>query len=125
MRAGHRTDVRLSPVSGAINELAETDTLAPCAPEQFIEAVLPEEAIASALLPLRTLQAMYELATAEKHSFWFINLLNEREEMFFKNFDHRMVPSAGRMLPNSKGHEPLPTGQAAPQLPVPRAGAGA
>jgi len=79
----------------------------------------------SALLPLRTLQAMYELATAEKHSFWYINLLNEREEMFFKNFDHRMVPSAGRMLPNSKGHEPLPTGQAAPQLPVPRAGAGA
>ena len=79
----------------------------------------------SALLPLRTLQAMYELATAEKHSFWYINLLNEREEMFFKNFEHRMVPSAGRMFPQSKGHEPLPTGEATPQLPVPRAGAGA
>ena len=47
----------------------------------------------SALLPRRTLERMYDVATAEKHSFWYINLLNERQEMFFKGFEQRMVVS--------------------------------
>ena len=45
----------------------------------------------AALLPRRTLERMYDVATAEKHSFWYINLLNERQEMFFKGFEQRMV----------------------------------
>ena len=45
----------------------------------------------SALLPPKTLRAMYDVATAEKHSFWYINLLNEEEEMFYKNFSHRLA----------------------------------
>ena len=48
----------------------------------------------SALLPRRTLERMYDVATAEKHSFWFVDLLaDRREEMFHKNFEHRMVAS--------------------------------
>jgi len=53
--------------------------------EQIVEEL-------SALLPRRTLLAMYDLATAEKHSFWYIQLLNERDHMFYKNFEHRMLP---------------------------------
>ena len=45
----------------------------------------------SALLPVKTLLQMYNMATAEKHSFWYINLLNEREDLFYKNFEHRML----------------------------------
>lgn len=45
----------------------------------------------SALLPPKTLLQMYNLATAEKHSFWYINLLNERQDLFFKNFEQRML----------------------------------
>ena len=45
----------------------------------------------SALLPRKTLEAMRYLATAEKHSFWFVNLLNERDELFFKHFEQRMA----------------------------------
>ena len=45
----------------------------------------------SALLPQKTLLQMYNMATSEKHSFWYVNLLNEREDLFFKNFDQRML----------------------------------
>ena len=34
---------------------------------------------------------MYLTATAEKHSFWYINLLNEQDSMWFKNFEHKML----------------------------------
>jgi hypothetical protein len=44
-----------------------------------------------ALLDRRVLMKMYLTATAEKHSFWFINLLNEQDSMWFKNFEHRML----------------------------------
>ena len=30
---------------------------------------------------------MYLTATAEKHSFWYIALLNEQDSMWFKGFD--------------------------------------
>jgi len=44
-----------------------------------------------ALLDRRVLMKMYLTATAEKHSFWYINLLNEQDSMWFKNFDHKML----------------------------------
>ena len=44
-----------------------------------------------ALHDRRVLMQMYQLATAEKHSFWYINLLNDKEPMFYKSFDQRMV----------------------------------
>ena len=46
-----------------------------------------------ALHDRKILMQMYMLATQEKHSFWYINLLNEKEQMFYKNFEHRMVVS--------------------------------
>ena len=45
----------------------------------------------SALLPVKTLLQMYNMATAEKHSFWYINLLNDQQDLFYKNFDQRML----------------------------------
>ena len=44
-----------------------------------------------ALLDKKVLLKMYLTATAEKHSFWYINLLNEQDSMWFKNFDQRMM----------------------------------
>ena len=44
-----------------------------------------------ALLDRRVLMRMYNLATAEKHSFWFLNLLNEQDSMWYKNFEQRML----------------------------------
>ena len=46
-----------------------------------------------ALHDRKILMQMYMLATSEKHSFWYINLLNERDQMFYKNFEQRMVVS--------------------------------
>ena len=44
-----------------------------------------------ALLDKKVLMQMYLTATAEKHSFWYINLLNEQDSMWFKNFEHKML----------------------------------
>ena len=45
-----------------------------------------------ALLDRRVLMKMYLMATSEeKHSFWFINLLNEQDSMWYKNFEHKML----------------------------------
>ena len=44
-----------------------------------------------ALHDRRVLMQMYQIATQEKHGFWYINLLNDKEHMFFKAFEHRMV----------------------------------
>ena len=44
-----------------------------------------------ALLDRRVLMQMYLKVTEEKHSFWFINLLNEQDSMWFKNFEHKML----------------------------------
>ena len=44
-----------------------------------------------ALLPPKTLLQMYNMATSEKHSFGYINLLSERDELFYKNFGKRML----------------------------------
>ena len=44
-----------------------------------------------ALADRKLLNEMYRIATSEKHSFWYINLLNEQDQMFFKNFEHRFA----------------------------------
>ena len=44
-----------------------------------------------ALLDKKVLLKMYLTATAEKHSFWYINLLNEQDSMWFKNFEQKML----------------------------------
>ena len=44
-----------------------------------------------ALVDRKTLLEMYKQATAEKHSFWYINLLNETEQMFYKKIDQRFI----------------------------------
>ena len=44
-----------------------------------------------ALLDKKILLQMYLKATSEKHSFWYINLLNEQDSMFYKSFEHRML----------------------------------
>ena len=44
-----------------------------------------------ALHDRKVLMAMYQLATSNKHDFWFINLLSGNEQMFFKNMTHSMV----------------------------------
>ena len=47
-----------------------------------------------ALVDRKLLNEMYSMATSEKHSFWYINLLNERDSMFYKNFEQRFAISA-------------------------------
>ena len=44
-----------------------------------------------ALLDRRILLRLYETATSQKHSFWYVNLLNDQDAMFFKNFEQRML----------------------------------
>ena len=46
-----------------------------------------------ALVDRKTLMEMYRMATAEKHGFLYVNLLNERDQMFYKGFDERFVLS--------------------------------
>ena len=41
----------------------------------------------------RTLVEMYRMATADKHGFLFVNLLNKRYHMFYKGFDQCCVLS--------------------------------
>ena len=40
-----------------------------------------------ALMDRKVLLQLYNRATDEKHSFWFVNLLNEKDAMFYRNFD--------------------------------------
>ena len=44
-----------------------------------------------ALMDRKILLQLYLVATREKHSFWYINLLNEQDAMFYKNFEHKML----------------------------------
>ena len=44
-----------------------------------------------ALMPRKVLLQLYLTATSEKHSFWYINLLNESDSMFYKNFEQKML----------------------------------
>ena len=44
-----------------------------------------------ALMDRRVLLQLYNRATDEKHSFWFVNLLNEKDAMFYRTFSDRML----------------------------------
>ena len=44
-----------------------------------------------ALHDRRVLMQMYQMATQDKHGFWYINLLNDKAQMFFKGFEQRML----------------------------------
>ena len=46
-----------------------------------------------AMVDRKTLMEMYRMATAEKHGFLYVNLLNEKDQMFYKGFDQRFVLS--------------------------------
>ena len=45
----------------------------------------------SAMLPKETLYAMYEEATREPYSFWFVNLRAPKEDMFWVRFDRKFL----------------------------------
>ena len=44
-----------------------------------------------ALVDRKLPNEIYRIATHDKHSFWYINLLNEQDQMFFKQFEHRFA----------------------------------
>ena len=46
-----------------------------------------------ALVDRQPLMEMYRMATSDKHGFLVVNLLNERDQMFYKGFDQRFVVS--------------------------------
>ena len=46
-----------------------------------------------ALVPRAELMEMYRMATTDKHGFLYVNLLNERDQMFYNEFDQRFVLS--------------------------------
>ena len=49
----------------------------------------------SAVYDKKTLMEMYQIATAEPYSFWYINLAASKiEDMFWLRFESRLVPSA-------------------------------
>jgi hypothetical protein len=46
----------------------------------------------SALYPVKVLHEMYELATEEPHSFWYVNLVaRSKEDMFFVRFEEKLA----------------------------------
>ena len=47
----------------------------------------------SAVYPVKIMRQMYELATEDPYSFWYMLLTaKKREDMFFLRFDKKMVP---------------------------------
>jgi Cdc6-like AAA superfamily ATPase len=53
-----------------------------------LQALLEE---LSAIYPPQILTEMYHRATAEKYSFWFVNLLASVDEMFWVRFERRLI----------------------------------
>ena len=52
------------------------------------DAILEE---LSAMYHPKTLMALYDMATTHApHSFWYVNLLAPKEDMFYTNFDHKL-----------------------------------
>ena len=48
-----------------------------------------------ALVDRKLQHEMYRVATSkENHRFWYISLLNERDSMFYKNFEQRFALNA-------------------------------
>ena len=44
-----------------------------------------------ALMDRRVLMQLYNRATNEKHSWWYVNLLNSSDAMFYRNFEQKML----------------------------------
>ena len=56
-----------------------------------LDAIIEE---LSAVYDKKVLMEMYQMATAEPYSFWYINLAASRvEDMFWLRFEQRMIPS--------------------------------
>ena len=54
------------------------------------KAVLSE---ISAVYPLKKLEEFYDLCTAERFSYMYVNLLAQtRDDMFFKTFEYKLTP---------------------------------
>ena len=66
-----------------------------------------------ALVDRKILMSMYLEATREPHSFWYINMLQPTEDMFYKNFDFKFS------LVNKEDDAPISrsTGKT-PRLPI-------
>ena len=59
-----------------------------------LDAIIEE---LSAVYDKATLMEMYELATREPYSFWYIHLAaRRREDMFYLRFEKRMIPNSGK-----------------------------
>ena len=59
-----------------------------------LDAIIEE---LSAVYDKNTLMEMYELATRDPYSFWYIHLAaKRREDMFFLRFEKRMIPTSGK-----------------------------
>ena len=71
-----------------------------------LEAVLEE---LSALLPKQELLAMYQEATREPYSFWFIYYLKDKANMFYKRWEERFVVD-GDAEPEQPVNGRLPVG---------------
>ena len=57
-----------------------------------LDAILEEVSI---FYDKRTLLSMYEIATREPYSFWYINLAASKiEDVFWLRFQKRMIPTA-------------------------------
>ena len=54
-----------------------------------LDAILEEVSI---YYDRKTLLQMYEIATAEPYSFWYINLSAAKEDVFWLRFESRMIP---------------------------------
>ncbi|CAE7195794.1 unnamed protein product [Symbiodinium natans] len=61
----------------------------------------------SAMLPKETLYAMYEEATREPYSFWFVNLRAPKEDMFWVRFDRKCCTTTTGVYDPSR-HWPPP-----------------
>ena len=59
------------------------------------------------LLDRKVLMQLYNRGTDEKHSFWYINLLNEKDAMFYRNFDQKML------VVDKDPHDQVPSAAAA------------
>ena len=64
-----------------------------------------------ALMPKTVLLQLYNRATDEKHSFWFVNLLNEKDAMFYRNFSDRML------VVDKDAHDQVPSASTASRNP--------
>ena len=58
--------------------------------QKDLDSVLDE---LTALIDKKTLLEMYQLATSEPYSFWYINLVAKtKDDMFFIRLEKRMIP---------------------------------